>query len=224
MQKIPENVMSVIKVVLPLLIVIVLFVIVGKFGFGKISGIRTQILAAQTEQKVLSQKLSILTNVASTGEQFSNLAVSALPDSNPSLAVVSQLKILAGTDGLVISEVKSGSPANDTTGLSAVNVSFNVIGSRVQIESFINEISTIAPITIVDKIKINESSPGASVGNIVVKSFWAPFPTQIPTVSQAIADLTPDEQQIMQDLGVLKQPVFSQIPPAQGGKSDPFSP
>ena len=224
MQKIPENVMSVIKVILPLLAILLLFVIVGKFGFGKIANIRTQISAAQTEQKVLSQKLNILTNVAATGEQFSNIAVSALPDSNPSLAVVSQLKILAGTDGLLISEVKSGSPANDNTGLSAVSVSFNVIGSRIQIESFINKISSIAPITIVDKIKINESSPGSSVANIVVKSFWAPFPTQIPPVSQAIADLTPDEQQTMQELSDLKQPIFSQIPAAQGGKSDPFSP
>lgn len=223
MQKIPENIMSVIKVFLPLLAVILLFVIVGKFGFGKISNIRSQIAIAQKEQKILSQKLNVLTNVAATGEQFSNFAVSALPDSNPSLSVVSQLKILAGGDGLVISEIKSGSPASNATGVSAVNVSFNVFGSRVQIESFINKISTIAPITIVDKIKINESAPGASVGNITVKSFWAPFPTQIPPVSQAIADLTSDEQQIMQDLSTLKQPVFSLVLPTQGGKSDPFS-
>lgn len=224
MQKIPENVMSVIKVVLPLLVVILLFVVVGKFGFGKITNVRAQISAAQTEQKVLSQKVSILTNVASVGEQFSNLAVSALPDSNPALAVVSQLKILAGTEALLLSEVKSGTPANDAAGLSAVSVSFNVIGSRVQIESFINKIDDIAPITVVDKIKINETSPGSSVGSISVKSFWAPFPTKIPPVSEAISDLTSDEEQIMQELSVLNQPVFSQIPPAQGGKTDPFTP
>lgn len=224
MQKIPENAKSVIKVALPLLAVLVLFAIVGKFGFGKISDVRGQVAAAQTEQKVLNQKLNILTNVAVTGEQFSNLAVSALPDSNPALAVISQLKILAGTDGLLISEVKSSAPIEDPTGVSVVNVLFNITGSRVQIESFINKIGSIAPITIVDKIKIIESAPGASTGNITVKSFWASFPAKIPPVSEAISDLTPEEQQVMQDLNVLKQPVFNQIPPAQGGKSDPFSP
>ena len=222
--KIQENVIIVIKAILPLLIVIVLFVVVGQFGFGKISQLQGQMGSAQEDQSVLNQKLDILRNVAGVGAQSSNFAVAALPDSNPALLVLSQIQILAGTQGLVLSELKSGSPSVDPTGLSTVIISFNVTGSRAQVESFIGAISSFAPITIVDKIKLSESIPGVALANISVKSFWAAFPTKIPAVTQAITDLTPAEQQTLQGLGALTQPVFVQIEASQSGKSDPFSP
>lgn len=224
MKKIPENVMMVLKAVLPLVVVAILFVVVGQFGFGKISEVRDQIGSAQNDQKILSQKLEVLRNVAATGAQSSNLAVMALPDSNSSLSVIAQIKVLAGREGLTISEIKSGSPAVGTKGLSAVSISFNVAGTRAQIESFITGIGTIAPISIVDKIKMSESTPGTTLASLNIKSFWAPFPTKIPAVTTALTDLTPAEQQILQGLGGLIQPVFSQVVANQGGKTDPFAP
>lgn len=223
MQKIPENTLIVLKVFLPLFLIIILFVIVGKFGFGKTSDLRNEISSAQNDQSTLTQKLEILKNIKSTGEQLSNITVSALPDSNPSLAVVSQIKILAGMNGLVVSSIKASSPQVAAGGFSSVSISFNILGPRNQIESFVNKVGSIAPITIVDKIKISETAPGSSVGSISIKSFWMPFPTKIPAVTQAISDLTPDERQTLQDLRNLTQPVFNQVPAAEGGKGDPFS-
>jgi len=224
MLKIPENILTIIKTLAPLVVVIVLFMIVGQFGFGKITDIRNQIEATKSDQKILTQKLDILRKIEDTGEQSSNLVVVALPDSNPSLFVVSQIKLLAGKNGLTIGGLKASSPAVGTTGLSTVNISFTLAGSRSQIESFIKGVSSFAPITIVDRIKINESGPGISMGGITLKSFWAAFPTKIPAVSQALADFTPAEQQTLQDLRSLTLPIFSQVPAGQGGKSDPFSP
>lgn len=224
MFKIPENVLTVIKTFLPLVVIIILFVIIGQFGFGKITDIRNQIETAKSDQKILTQKLDILRKIESTGEQSSNLVVAALPESNPSLLVVSQVKLLAGKNGLMVSGLKASTPAVGTNGLSSVNISFNITGSRTQIESFIRGVISFAPITIVDKIKINESAPGSSSGGITLKSYWAPFPTKVPAVSQAVTDFTPDEQQILQNLGSLTLPIFGQVPAASGGKSDPFSP
>jgi hypothetical protein len=221
--KIQENVMTVIKAVLPLLIIIILFVIVGQFGFGRISSIRDQIASAQRDQKILTQKLDILKNVGSTGAQFSNLAAAALPDSNSSLSTISQIKILAGNAGVSLSGMKAGSPALDATGLSAANISFNAAGSRTQVESFIKAISSFAPISIVDKVKTSEATPGIDLASVSVKSFWAPFPTKIPEVTSAISGLTADEQQTLQGLSTLTQPVFVIIQAAPGGKSDPFN-
>ena len=225
MQKIPENVMIVIKTVLPLMVIILLFVIVGQFGLGKITELRNQIATASGDQKILSQKLDILSSIASTGTSLSNAAVMALPSSNSALSVTSQVKVLASGLGLVLSEVKAGSPVNDPLGFSSVIVSFNVIGPRAQIETFLTKITSFAPITIVDKIKISESTPGTALGNISVKSFYAPFPTKLPAVGDAIADLTAAEKQTLKDVASLTQPLFSQIPASTGGgKADPFSP
>lgn len=216
--------MIVVRALLPLLVVVILFVVVGKFGVGKISDIRNQIGSAAADQKVLSQKLDILRRIESNGAQWSNTVVAALPDSNPSLSVMSQIKVLTGMNGLAISEVKAGSPAVDTAGLSSVTTSFSVTGPRSQIESFVGSIASFAPITIVDKIRIIELAPGSSIASISVKSFWAPFPTKIPAITQAIPDLTQAEQQTLQDLSSLTQPTFTEITPVSGGKSDPFAP
>lgn len=223
MEKIPDNVATILKAILPLFIVITLFLIIGKFGFGKITEIRNKIASAQSDKQVLTQKLDILKNIEVNGEKFSNIAVSALPETNSSLAVISQIKILSGKVGLIVSEIKSGSPGTNPSGLSFVNISFKVMGQREQIESFITDISSIAPITIVDKIKISESSPGISTGNISIKSFWAPFPTKIPGVDKAIPDLTSQEQKTLQGLNELTQPIFTVIPAGEGGRADPFS-
>jgi hypothetical protein len=222
--KIQENVLIVIKAVVPFFIVIILFAVVGQFGFGKITEIRDQIALAQSNQKVLTQKLDILKSIQSTGAQYSNLVVAALPNASPALSVISQLKILAGNQSVILSEVKAGTSTADTTGLSAVNISFNVAGSRGQVEAFINAINSFAPIAVVDKIKISESTPGSAIANVSVKSFWSPFPTKVPEITSAIADLTPAEKQTLQDLGKLTQPVFVSIQAGGGGKADPFSP
>jgi Tfp pilus assembly protein PilO len=226
MIKIPENMLTVLKAFLPLLVVVILFIIVGQFGFGKISDIRSEIETAKSDQKILTQKLDILRRIEGNGEQSSNLVVTALPESNPSLLVTSQVRILAGKNGLTVGSLKASSPAAGTTGLSSVNISFNIMGSRSQIETFIKEVGSIAPITIVDRIKITESGPGTSMGGITLKSFWAPFPTKVPAVSQALTDFTPAEQQTLEELRSLTQPIFSQIPAStsSSGKSDPFAP
>jgi len=224
MKKIPENVTTVAKAFLPLTVIIILFVIVGNFGFGKITELRNQITASQSDQKILTQKLDVLRNVSTNGTQISNFAVSALPDSNPSLAVMSQIKTIAGSHNLIISDIKATGPTIDPSGLSSVTTSFNVSGSREQMESFVNSVGSFAPITIVTKIKLSEDSPGSALANLSVKSFWAPFPTKIPAITEVISDLTPDEQQMLQDISSLNQPVFIQLPASGGGKSDPFAP
>jgi Tfp pilus assembly protein PilO len=222
--KIPENVMIAIKAISPLIIIVILFVIVGKFGSSQISKIQLQIESARKDNAVLSQKLDILKEVVNIGTDSSNYAVAALPDSNPVIQVLSQIQILAGSQSITLSQLKSGSPAIDpTTSLSTVNISFNATGPTSQIKTFLNSINSFAPITIVDKIKITESAPGVSLASVTVKSFWSPFPTKVPAVTTAIDDLTSSEKQTLQDLSTLTQPVFNQIQPSQGGKSDPFS-
>lgn len=221
--KIQQNTLILLKKILPLLGTIILFVIVGQFGFGKIFEIRAQIGTAETNQKTLTQKLDILRNISGTGAQMSNFAVAALPDSNPSLAIMSQIKILAGSNLLAISELKVGSPVVDPTGVSMVGISFNLTGTMTQIESFVESVDNLAPISNVDKIKLSESASGSALGVISVKSFFAPFPTKVPAITQAIPDLTVDEQTTLQNISKFTQPTFSEVPAASAGKTDPFS-
>ena len=222
-KNIPENIRLALNSILPLVVVLILFVIVGRFGFAKISEVGDQVAASQKDQAVLTQKLELLSTLGETAAAGSQLTAGALPDTNPALIVISQLKGIAGQSGIVIANVKAGAEAKDSSGLSRVDISFEAMGPRAQIIAFAKSVDQIAPITLVDKIKIAESA-GAARATISVRSFWAEFPTKLPALTEAISDLTNDERNILGSISNLTQPQFIEVPPSQGAsRPDPFT-
>lgn len=222
LNKIPENIKAVLTSSAPLVVVIILFIFAGQFGFSKVSDIRAQIDKAQKDNSVLTQKLNLLQEVSSSLAAGSGVAVTALPDKNPSIVVLSQIKNIALSAGVTLGNIKAGDSIQDNSGLFRVDISFEATGARPQIISFLQNIEKIAPITRIDKIKINESG-GAALTNITLKSFFSPLPTTIPPVTQAISDLTPAEKTILTNITNLTQPTFVDLPASGGsGRTDPF--
>src|SRR5688572_160944 len=106
--------------ILPLVVVLILFFVVGKFGLSKMTDLRKQITKAQKEESILTEKLKILETVSDTLGQGSAISAAVMPESNPSLIVLTQLKILASTSGVFITNIKAGSEIQDSSGLSRV--------------------------------------------------------------------------------------------------------
>lgn len=222
--KIPNEVKAIAVSGAPLVGALLLFLIVANFGISAIKNTRAQISQSQSDQNILNQKLNILNAIAPSAADLSNSAALALPSSNTSLAVFSQLKNLALVNALLLTNIKTGSEVKDNSGLSRVDVSFDISGTRDQINSFLKGVSGLAPIMIVSSIKLSENA-GVNTGGIIVQSFWAPLPKSIPTTTEAITDLTPDEQAVLATVQSLTSPIIVQGQPAQpGGKSDPFAP
>lgn len=217
----PEGVRRTISAAIPLMVVIVLFIFVGKYSVSKVVDIRSQIISAQNSETVLTQKLNVLQSVSATAESGSRAAASAVPDTNPSLIVVSQLRILAAKNGVAVSALKSAMGAVSTSGLDQATISFTVDGARPQIFGFLSDISKIAPITLVDKIKITEGV-GLLRADVDVRSFWAELPKTIPSVTAPISDLTAVEKETLVKITGLIQPSF-EVTSTQGGVNpNPF--
>jgi Tfp pilus assembly protein PilO len=222
MKKIPENILIVIKSFIPLFVIIILFIILSQVGIGKINEVRSQISSARQEQGVLTQKLDILRTVSVNGAENANVVTNALPDSTPSLAAMSQLKRIAAENNLVLRAVKSGSSNESNPDFNSVSITFNLIGNKNDITSFVNAITTYAPISIVDSVKMSQSGTGF-IGNVTIKSFWAPFPAKLPATIEQFNDLNADDKQVLSDLSGLAQPVYLALPPASSeGKTNPF--
>lgn len=207
----------------PLIVTLALFVIVGQFGFTKISELRNQITKSQKDQAVLSQKLDLLKTLGATATSAVTPASNAFPEANPSLSVLTQIKNLGIQNGVVVTNIKGGAEAKDTSGLSRVDISFEALGERSKIIALAKAISQVAPITLLDKVKISESA-GAARATISVKAFWAAFPTKLPALTEAITDLTADEKKTLSVVTGLTQPQFIDIPPSQdSSRPDPFT-
>jgi len=206
----------------PFLGVVLLFIFVGKFALGKISGVRAKIAQEKKSQTVLTQKLNLLNQVENEFLDSSDASLLAMPSGNPALAVIYQLKKLAGEAGVSLSGIKAGAEAADTSGLKRVDISFEVIGVRPILVAFLKSIESAAPLSVIEKVKISEVS-GVARGDIAIKSFFADLPQKLPTVDSAATDLTSAERDLLAKISSLTQPVFVEVPPSESeGREDPF--
>lgn len=218
----PENVRQTAIAAAPLLVVIVLFIFVGNFGISKVLGIRMQIASAQDSQAVLTQKLNLLQTLSPTAATAAPVTASAVPDSNPTLSAISQLRILALQGGIAISGIKSTSGISAINGMNEASVSFTADGTLSQIFSFLDSTRTIAPILVVDKITLTEAVGSVNAG-ITVKAYWAALPKTIPSIDAPVTDLTSSERDTLTKVVGLTQPSFTQVTPSQGGiNPNPF--
>ena len=221
LKSLPENVRQAVAAGTPLLIVIILFVIVGKFGVSQVLGLRSKIVSAQKTEKILTQKLDLLKTLSGDAVSKANAATSALPDANPSLTMISQLKAVAVANGVVMSDIKAAGGVTNSTDVNQANISFSLDGTRDQIFSFLTAVADISPITLVNSVK--ETETGGSVkADVSVKSFWAAFPKTIPSITEPIADFTAAEKGILAKVAGLTQPTFTEVLPSTDINPNPF--
>lgn len=220
--KLPSDYKAIINSTIPLLGAIILFIIAGSFGISKISDIRSQISQAQSDQNSLRQNVNLLQAVTANAQTLSNAAVIALPDSNTSLAVFSQLKNLAVLNTLALTNMRAGASQSGSGGLSRVDVSFDVAGGLDQTIAFLKGIPGLAPIMVVTSLKINQSG-GATLASVVVSSFWAELPKTVPAFTQAASQLTPDEEAVITGVQNLAPPIVITAPATNAGRPNPFA-
>lgn len=218
---VPEGVRQAVTATLPLFIAIILFLVVGKFGFSKVVEVRSKITAAQKIEKTLTEKLNILQALSGDTLLKSGSVTTAVPDTNPSLATISQLRMVAATGGVIITGIKSSLGTLDPGGLNEAIITFSLEGTKSQIFAFLAELANLSPITIADKIKFSELG-GVMKADLSVKSYWASFPKTIPSVTSPITDLTVSEKTLLAKVSSLSQPVSIDIAPSTEVNPNPF--
>jgi hypothetical protein len=219
---ISEGEKQILKSLTPLVIVIILFILVGKFGISQVSNLRLKINEAKKTQSLLTEKLDLLRSISVISPDSADLVVFALPKSNPTLQVMSQIEILASENSVTLTEMRSSSANSDSDRLS-VTTSFNITGTRDTIVAFIKGIDGIAPLTFVEKMSLTENA-GLNVAEVSVKTYYAPLPKTIPTVTQSIADLSPSEMDLFNQISQLSQPLVGEVTTisTEGNNLDPF--
>jgi hypothetical protein len=222
MKKIPANFLLIIKTVFPLIVIVVLFFFVGLLAKSKITYILAKIADAKKDQGILTEKLDVLSTIAVTGVNDSNVATNALPSTNAALTVVSQLKTEAARNGLIVSSIKSKTNPESGTEINSYIVNFTVVGPKSNIETFLLNINMLSPITTLSKIKLAELN-GVVSGDVTASSYWSDLPTTLPATIQEFEDLTPEDKQTLTTISGLTQPAFITLPPANTeAKPDPF--
>lgn len=194
------------KSVWPLLVVIILFIVVGKIAISQITLINSQVKDAKKSQTALTTKLNTLKSTAAISESGSEVALTALPKSNPAIMIMSQLKNISSQYPVVVSNIRSTFADNNTSNLLFVSTAFDLSGKPEDIVSFIKAVGNVAPITVIQKISIT-SNVDFYTANIVAQTYYAPLPSTIPSITQPVNDLTAAEKDLLNKLSALSQPM-----------------
>jgi len=223
MNKSIENDLRIVAVPLgSLLVVIVIFVLAGNLVAGKISSLIAENETANNSKLTLQNKLASLQSTQGLVSGFAQSLTAALPSTNTSLAIASQLRAVASENSLNLENFSVGAEIKDAT-LSHVDVTFDAEGESASILNFIEQTKGVAPLNKIKRLKLTAGVGGVSRANVVVSSYWSPFPTKIPAVLDPLAEITPEEQTTLQELANLRQPQFLELSPESGGRPDPFS-
>lgn len=200
---------------LPIIYLVVLIfvaVISLKTGFTQITKQRRSLAAAKQSESVLNEKYSTLQDAQGFISQYVDPASNALPDGNPSLYLVSQLKQMTGVSPVVVLDLNlgKGTVAGD---LSAVSVNFNIAGSVNDVISFYQELSKLAPMIIFNAFDISGDSASVSV-ETRAESYYSDYPDQLPPITQPISKISSSEMQILEEISTLTPPTFTKLDPS----------
>lgn len=223
LKNLPENTRIILFSFAPLVGVIILFFIVGNFGFAKISEVRLNSQKAAKDEAVLLQKLEILNAIDPEIESQVNILTTTLPYSNPALLVTSQIKLVGEETAVILYGLKSGAESTENN-LSKIVLNFEVVGSRGSVFEFMKKLQAASPLMLVDKVKISESEEGARAA-VALKTYWAKLPTKLPAVTDQINGLTSEEEDLVGEILTFRQPVFAVFSAQPDtGRTDPFLP
>lgn len=204
-------------------IMIVLILVIFKVGVSRIKTQRAELQKATKNETILGQKQQVLQTIENNILSYADTAITAMPDKNPSLAALSQLKNLAERNTLNLNSIEVGGKVANKSGTSKTTISFEVEGTLSQVLNYLLSTKNFAPLSTIDRVEIAQAG-GVIRANVDLAVFWAPLPTKLPAMVEPVSELTASEENLITELLSLEQPLFSQvIPEAPSSRIDPFA-
>lgn len=186
-----------------------------------------EIANTETSANVLEKNLAVLQNVQSDVIPLTEKTVLALPDKNPVLAAISQLKSLASARGLLLENIKVGGESESgPSTTSRVEITFNIQGSFSGVAEFLRTLGKITPLIRIEKIQMDRV--GADIrANTTISAYFSEFPKLIGEIDKPISDLTSEEKTILSSLSSLNalqtEDFSGPLSPIPSSRTDPFN-
>ncbi|MBX4205773.1 hypothetical protein KW795_01105 [Candidatus Microgenomates bacterium] len=207
-----------------IIILVLVYFFAASYIIGRINTLNSTLTQTKADQVKLQSKLAILQDTQSNVDSFRDKLVFVLPGNNNALVALSQVKSLANSSNLVLSNISVHQSESKATS-PKTTVSFDADGPLNSIFSFTSSLQTTDPITTIDKFKIANS--GSIVrGSFAVSFYWAAFPTKFPSVVDPAKELTKEEMDLLTKLSEFTTPVFvdneGNVPTKNTLRDNPF--
>ncbi len=220
---IPQKMRAMLLSLVLLLTMVVLATIVFKVGIARIGTQRAELQKATKNETILAQKQQVLQTLENSILSYADTVIIAMPDKNPSLIALSQIKILAERNTVSLGNIKIGSRVKDKSGTFKTTILFEVEGTLFQVLDYLISTKSFAPLSVIDRVDIAQAG-GVIRASVSMSVFWVPLPTKLPAISEPVRELSANETNLITELSSLEQPLFSQLlPAAPSARIDPFA-
>lgn len=212
---------------IPLFVVVILAIVilgVGNMAYSRFTTQYSDLEQARTEEEELQVKLSLLSEVETESLDASNRSLVALPEKNPGLFMLSQVKALADKYQLTIVESRVDSDNAYKGDLTRAQVKVSVEdGDVVAYTNFLKELPTLAPLSSLESVTIERSTNGDTLMEAGLYVYWSPLPTTLPALTEPLKALSPSDEAILAELSNLKVPSFTVLNPTDPtDRENPF--
>ena len=222
---IPPNTKTILIPLVALIIIVVLNYIVITEGVSRLSSQNKLINSNSDNEQILAEKEQELSVSTGTLSPYVRYARVALPERNPALLVITQIRKLAESnqvelDNLAIN-IGTGLPSEQ---LTKVGVTIEISGNHADVTNFIKETEKLAPLATVRVIDIKVTGEFAQANaDMALDVYWAAFPSSLPAITSPIEKITQEDRSILSRLSELSQPEFSELDPnTPSARDNPF--
>lgn len=211
-----KNIPFIIKIAAKPLLILILLVVFSFVGLSKasfeIGSLKEELVKATKDENILKSKLDIISQNQASALENVNYASSFFPGENPALLVLYQLRANAAVNALIFSNLKVSAEAKDPNGFLRTSISFDIEGPLDLILSFVNSTKKMAPNVWIEKTELNFEGEAVRA-TISTKSYWSPFPTKIPALTEPITALDASEKEIIRNVSGFSLPPFVTLTP-----------
>lgn len=205
-----------------LIALILVFVFAAKVGFGKINEQKAELEKNKKIESVLAEKEKILSDLSGEMDKYANAITIAMPERYSGFVMIAQIKSLALENNLTITELKGGSESMQGS-VNSVDVTFSVEGPMISLLQYLMSFNTASPISNIERAKFTQSG-GLSKAEVVARTYFGPYPSKLPAITDPLKDLTATEKDTLSKILTYRIPTQIILTPQQPGvREDPFN-
>jgi len=192
-----------------------LTIVLVKNGYSRITAQLNELKESSQVEESLEGKLSILKKVSTTFDGSSSSVLVALPEENPGVQLISQMKLYAADNVIPLNriEMKGLSDVSDTLTKIQIISEFEPVDYKSAI-SLLRSFQSSSPISSLDSLKVETMDGGVLIAEAEISVYWSKLPTELPPLTEAVKEFTSDELVFLSEISGLSQPQFTIMPPS----------
>lgn len=206
-------------------VLIALFAYVVNTSYKKISTQLASIKSLRQDITVFQNRIEGLRAFQDREFPDSDKLLAALPEENPSLWMLSQIKRKAEENIITVQERTTSFSSSEGSGIASGHIIFSAQGGKENMINFLLSFPKIAPLSKIARLELSMDEEGAATtANVEISVYYAKLPQKLPEITEAVNKLSPEEEEMVGKLTKLELPEFTSLSPNSPFEvKDPFS-